>query len=108
MTSIWTAMSKMRNMSLSDFDVATYSPDAEIIITATNADDKTIGNLLDEIEASGHKEDVLLRCGQENHYTAYESTGENLYNCWGNLFAYGLVFAALSMISLEFIDKDKR
>ena len=108
MTSIWTALNKMRNMSLSDFDVETYAPDTQIIINATNADTKTIGNVLDEIEQSGHKEDVLLRCGKENYYTPYESTQENLMNCWGNLVVYGLVFAALSMISLEFIDKDKR
>lgn len=108
MTSIWTAMRKMQGMSLQDFDVATYSPDAAELAEMSGAANKTIGDLLNEIESSGHKQDLLLRCGQQNQSEMYASTAENLLGCWVILDIYGLVFALAAMISLEFIDLDKR
>ena len=39
---------------------------------------------------------------------AYEFTPSNLMKCWVILLGYGLLYALIGLVSLEFIDKDKR
>ncbi len=38
----------------------------------------------------------------------YESTKENILRYWTRLALFMIVFAALAVVSLEFVDKDKR
>ena len=38
----------------------------------------------------------------------YEKSEDNILGCWGMMILFSLGFAALAMIALEFIDKDKR
>lgn len=42
------------------------------------------------------------------HVDDYDQTVDNVVDCWFTLIGMSLLFAALSVISLEFIDKDKR
>ena len=127
MTSLWTTMGRMKNMKVGEILNADYFsgdnavasetniPDGESIRDivesingSTGLGDRTVGDLMNEIERTGHKDDVLKRCGEENRIHSYESTSENVMSCWMVLVLYGWGFAAGSMIVLEFIDKDKR
>ena len=38
----------------------------------------------------------------------YDRTIENVLKNWGALILFAMVFAVLSVMSLEFIDRDKR
>ena len=53
---------------------------------------------------------VLLqdRAGEGSVKAEYEHSLENVLLCWGRLLLFILLFAALSTVTLEFIDKDKR
>ena len=42
------------------------------------------------------------------HVDDYDQTVDNIVGCWFTLIGMSLLFAALSVVSLEFIDKDKR
>ena len=46
--------------------------------------------------------------GAQNGNPAYESTPANVWLCWGALLAMIVVFAAVSVIALQLIDRDKR
>ena len=46
-----------------------------------------------------------MEAGQNSNY---DKTRENVMECWITLVKMGLLMAILSVIALEFIDKDKR
>ena len=68
----------------------------------------SMGELLGHIEEEGMRDQILAELGKANYNEAYISTFDNLGNCWGQLLLYALIFAAITIILLEFIDKDKR
>ena len=88
MATVWKTLSKMQNVEFEQ--------------------EKPVKLIVDTIEEEGRKEEFMLKCGSEAQNENYKSDSKTISNCWFDLFFYALVFALLSMISLEFIDKDKR
>ena len=88
MTSIWTALEKMKKVEI----------DGEPLI------DRAVSYL----EDNGKKEKIEIICGKNNREAKYASTTTNIVTCWGNIGLSIVIFSFLSVISLEFIDKDKR
>ena len=64
--------------------------------------------ILVQIESNGGRDEFLLWAGQQNQVADYAATIENVLVCSLILILFILVFAALSVIALEFIDRDKR
>lgn len=54
------------------------------------------------------REMFIKKCGEMAYNDSYRSSVENIGDCWLNIILSTVLFAALSVISLEFIDKDKR
>ena len=68
----------------------------------------TVGDLVHLI-GEDHVKDILQNKVAEASYVAdYDNSWENIVGYWLVLIAFVLVFAILSTITLEFIDKDKR
>ncbi len=88
MTSLWTSMSKMRSLEVEG--------------------EKPVDEMLDYITASNRKDELMLKCGSNNQEKKYESSTKNVLKCWGNLGIFIIGFAFLSIVSLEFIDQDRR
>ena len=55
-----------------------------------------------------HRRDFELECSKNNQKPQYESSFDNITDCWATMIAFVIVFAIMSVISLEFIDRDKR
>ena len=68
----------------------------------------TIGGIMDMIGADRVKNLLQNRIAEASQVEDYEYSLENIIGYWLQLFLFVIVFAALSIITLEFIDKDKR
>ena len=68
----------------------------------------TVGKLLEVVGEDEVKEFLARKASEANHKAEYDYTQENVLHYWGHLFLFVLAFAMLAMITLEFIDKDKR
>ena len=67
-----------------------------------------LSDVMRMIEENGLKDSVLSEPGKATQNAAYVSTAENLISCWGHLAAFSLVFAFLTIVFMEFIDRDRR
>ena len=68
----------------------------------------TLGKLLD-LAGEEKVKNFLEEKAAEASYTAdYESTAENVILYWMHLILFIIIFSLLAVITLEFIDKDKR
>jgi hypothetical protein len=63
---------------------------------------------MDMIGADRVKDLLQNRIAEASQVADYEYSLENIIGYWLQLFLFVIVFAALSIITLEFIDKDKR
>ena len=68
----------------------------------------TIGEIIDIFGEKEVKKSVAERSSQAGKNGEYESTRENVLGCWMTLIFYALMYAVLAIVSLEFVDKDKR
>ncbi|MBQ4226248.1 MAG: ABC transporter permease [Oscillospiraceae bacterium] len=133
MSSSWTALYKLRNLEVTDEqmamltnimleangvndvkvkgDLVVYGPD-EIALYQISAENKTrkpVGVIVDYVESEpGMKEDLMLKCGEQNYNVNYESSTVNVIACWINLIVMIIFFHIAAVISLEFIDRDRR
>ena len=64
-------------------------------------------DILVKIEQEGYRDEFLQWSGQQNTVTAYEATVQNVTHNWLFLLILMLAFIILSIIALEFIDRDK-
>ena len=67
-----------------------------------------VGDLLDLVGEEKVMKFLEQKAAAANYKPEYEYTADNVLNYWGVLMLFMLAFAALSTITLEFIDKDKR
>lgn len=88
MITLWNAIYKMRN-----FEYEGMKPIQEIMVY---------------VEENGLREEFLLKCAENNQNAMFISSSSNILNCWGFLILFTVIFAAIAVIGLEFIDKDKR
>ena len=119
MVSIWNSMKKMSNATVTTGEIkqimmssSDISSDPDmLIVMASLPDDKvvTFGDLISQIEQQpGAREALMKRSGELNQEEKYASTRENVTSCWSTLAIHILIYMGAAMISLEFIDKDKR
>lgn len=69
---------------------------------------RSVEMVTDFILENDMKDELLLEAGQYNMNAAYNFTAGNLLSCWGVLLLVIVIFAVLSVVLLEFIDRDKR
>ena len=62
----------------------------------------------DYIAQNNMRDELLLACGKYNLNPDYVKEAGNILHCWGMLLVIIVVFALLSVVLLEFIDRDKR
>ena len=68
----------------------------------------TLGKVLDLVGENKVKTFLEEKAAAANYKRDYDSTRSNVIGYWLDLFVFVLAFALLAMITLEFIDKDKR
>ena len=68
----------------------------------------TIGDVIDIIGKDKLKETGMERGRVAGQKEEYALNVDNVMNCWIQLIFFAFLFAGLTVISLEFIDKDKR
>ena len=69
---------------------------------------KPILETMRTVEEEGRLEEFLRWSGSNNQNVLYANTPENLMGKWGMLLLLVVIFAVVSVIALEFIDRDKR
>ena len=69
---------------------------------------KPVLELLQRIEQEGKVNEFLQWSGENSQIAAYASTAENLLPKWGAMIGLLLIAVAVAVISLAFIDRDKR
>ena len=88
MVSIWNSALKMK-----DIEIEGQKPLLEIF---------------KYIEENDMRDDFLMQSGQQNQIEAYAFDDNTVFKCWLWLIGWTIVYVALAIIVLEFIDKDKR
>ena len=68
----------------------------------------TLGEVLDIIGEDKVKDFLAQSTAKSSYNPDYECTVENILGSWGHILIFVVLFAAASIIALEFIDKDKR
>ena len=89
-------------------DLLANSPDMQARRDQEITVKTTVGKLLDIVGEDKVKTFLEDKAAEASYTKDYEYTADNILDYWGRLFLFVLVFAALAMITLEFIDKDKR
>ncbi|MBR4501586.1 MAG: ABC transporter permease [Clostridia bacterium] len=68
----------------------------------------TVGQLIDLVGEDNLREYIQTKTAQISHVDAYEKNVENVVNYWLVFILFAMIYALLSVIVLEFIDKDRR
>ncbi len=68
----------------------------------------TVGDAIDLIGREETMANIRKTASESMYDPAYENTGSNIIGNWLHILIFVLVFAVLSIITLEFVDKDKR
>ena len=68
----------------------------------------SLGEVLDIIGEDKVKDFLAQATAKSSYNPDYECTVENILGNWGHILIFVVLFAAASIIALEFIDKDKR
>ncbi|MBQ8093429.1 MAG: ABC transporter permease [Clostridia bacterium] len=68
----------------------------------------TLGKVLDLVGEENVKSFLEEKAAEASYTKDYEYTMDNVVEYWFGLFGFIMLFAILSTITLEFIDKDKR
>ncbi len=67
-----------------------------------------IKEVLVYIQENDMRDDILMWSAQQNQNPKYAYTSENVLKCWGMLILFSFAYAAIAVIFLEQIDRDKR
>ena len=68
----------------------------------------TVGDAIDLIGREETINRILEKASEEMYEPKYAYTKENIIKNWIHILVFAVVFALLSIVTLEFIDKDKR
>jgi len=88
MVSIWNNAVKMKNIEVEG--------------------EKPLKEALIYIEEQGYRETILYETAKNNQNDNYEFSKENVLRSWEYLLFFAFLYALIAVISLSFIDKDKR
>ena len=114
------AIKQCRAEGIPTLATAIYSSDAAFMAAHNGADylatyvnrmcnyGDGVQDVIDLIGKDRLKAVVTERGSEAAWNEDYELSRDNVLDCWLNLICFAIVFAALSVIALEFIDKDKR
>lgn len=67
-----------------------------------------VKDMVEFVNMTGSAGEVTMWMGEHNQNVNYALTTDNIWASWLNLFFFAILFAILSVIFLEKIDKDKR
>ena len=84
------------------------NPDVQAHLEDAYPFNTTIGALLDLVGEDKAADILQNKLAEASRNEDYANTRENILGYWFKLIRFVLAFAALSTITLEFIDKDKR
>lgn len=90
MVTVWNQLKKFRN------------------ITIPNTDFSVVGELMDWLSKEGKAESLCYWMGKNNQKMEYVRSYGNIFDCWLSLMMFAALFAVISIIVLERVDKDKR
>ncbi len=68
----------------------------------------TIKDVMNFIDEQGMRDTVLNKLSEASKRPDFDSTFTNLLGCWGHLILFMIVFAIITVVFLEYIDRDKR
>ncbi len=88
MVSLWNMLVQFKNI-----DISGYTPLKDVLV---------------EMEQKGTRDDFLLWAGQQNAIPEYAADAGNVIFNWSMLLILLIVFVIISIVALEFIDRDKR
>ena len=73
-----------------------------------NSDDPEMTLMIEQMEEEGYDVQINAEVAKSNYKIDYECSRSNVLHQWEMLAVFVFVFAAGSVIALEFVDKDKR
>nr|MCR5788344.1 ABC transporter permease [Lachnospiraceae bacterium] len=68
----------------------------------------SLSEVMDLVEKNGMRDKFLSELGRASQNPDYVSSAENLISCWGHLLAFIIIFSFITIVFMEFIDRDKR
>ena len=89
-------------------DYLADNPDAKNLRNQEISVHTTVGKVLDIAGEERVKTFLEEKAAAVNYNPDYDCTWDNIFHYWLQLFTFVIAFALLSIITLEFIDKDKR
>ena len=89
-------------------DALAANPDIQAALDTSITPSSTIGGIIDLIGEDTVKDILQNKVSEASYDPMYENSKENILEYWLRLTLFVLAFAALSIITLEFIDKEKR
>ena len=112
-------MARMTNLMLQTHEVndveivgnEIITPDESMTVVGFTENDTymPLSGVVDYLEANPEaKENMMQRFGEQNYNANYESSQSNVLKCWLCLIGFIVLFASMSTVSLEFIDRDRR
>lgn len=84
------------------------SPEMQVTRTKEITIKRTVDEIINQIGREKVREIIRQKTAESARNDEYETSKENIGRSWGECVAFIFVFAALAVITLEFIDKDKR
>ena len=118
MVALWNAVSKFQDVDVADYLISmeNYAASDEEVIrvddlkfdTAPKKELKPIRDFMVYAQKSGAKDEILDWSGRNNQNPDYAHEKDIVLKCWGRLILFVIIYACVAVISLEFIDKDKR
>ncbi len=68
----------------------------------------TVKDIMNVVDEQGMKDTVIQKLGEANQRADFAATIDNMLTSWMYLLILGVVFAIVTVVFLEFIDRDKR
>ena len=72
------------------------------------SDDPQVPIMVEQMELMGYDTLINAEVAKSNFKEQYIASPENLHHRWNMEIMFTVLFASLAVVSLEFIDKDKR
>ena len=114
MVTLWNAIAKFQDVDAGDYlisigDEANKNLDEgdKIDFSSINGY-KPIQGFMRYAQESGSREEILKWSGENNQNTVYAFEPSTVLRCWRFLILYIFLYAFVAVLSLEFIDRDKR
>ena len=89
-------------------DWAARDPELEEVRKKEYSGSVSIGDVIDIFGEDEVKRAVTAQSAKAGQNMYYEKTIDNVIVCWGTLIMFSLLYAALAIFNLEFVDKDRR